>query len=325
MTEPGASRTAESAPSAESDERAWAALVAAARCCRDDDGGAACAIGPGPDGAMARLPAETGEALCRFEPARGWSPGPAATAEQRVLLDLYLPFCAARPGAPLTIGHLGQSLDGHIATESGDSYYVTGPVNLLHLHRMRALSDAVLVGAETIAKDDPRLTTRLAPGDNAVRVVIDPKRRLEDRFRVFRDGQAPTLLVCDARYADGAGEAPGRVSVVGVPSERGRLRLDRLLERLHARGIHAVFVEGGGATVSSFLEGELLDRIQVTIAPLITGAGRSGLCLPGRARLGDALRPAHRIFRMGNDVLFDCDLRATANAPDGDGALARIL
>jgi riboflavin-specific deaminase-like protein len=265
-------------------------------------------------------------ALCRYTPQDGWTLGPAALGQRAALLDLYLPLCAVRTGAPLTVGHLGQSLDGYIATESGDSYYVTGPANLRHLHRMRALCEAVLVGAETVANDDPQLTTRLAEGDNAVRVVIDPKRRLGDRFRVFQDGAAPTVLVCDVQYTGGQ-DALGRASVVGVPTERGKLRLDLLLATLRASGIQAVFVEGGGATVSSFLEAGLLDRVQVAIAPRITGLGRPGLRLPGRQRLGDALRPAHRVFRMGQDVLFDCDLRGPPRGADeGDPVeLARVI
>ena len=102
----------------------------------------------------------------------------------------------ATPAQPLTVGHLGQSLDGFIATHSGDSQFVTGEENLRHMHRMRALSDAVLVGAGTVAADDPQLTTRQVTGPSPLRVVIDPMRRLPDTYRVFHDDAAPTLYVC---------------------------------------------------------------------------------------------------------------------------------
>src|SRR5689334_4574438 len=113
----------------------------------------------------------------------------------RPLLELYAPLCVGRVGTPLTVAHLGQSLDGYIATASGDSYYVTGPDNVRHLHRLRALCSAIVVGAGTIERDDPQLTVRHVPGENPVRVVLDPSARLDASRRVFTDGAAPTLVV----------------------------------------------------------------------------------------------------------------------------------
>ena len=241
------------------------------------------------------------------------------------MLDLYLPICNARADSTVTIGHLGQSLDGYIATESGDSNFVTGPANLLHLHRMRALSDAIVVGAGTIACDDPQLTTRRVEGPNPVRVVLDPSRRLDARYRVFADGQAETLVMCDERHASNATESLGLARVVGVPADAGRLDLVALLAFLAERGLVAVFVEGGGATVSRFLEAGLLDRLQIAIAPLVTGRGRAGVRLPGRDAIAECLRPAHRVFAMGEDVLFDCDLRAGGAPSRGDGPNQMVL
>jgi len=235
-----------------------------------------------------------------------------APAAVRSLLDLYAPLCDVAPGRPLTIAHLGQSLDGHIATGSGDSYYVTGPDNVRHLHRLRALCDAVVVGAGTVACDDPQLTVRHVEGANPVRVILDPRGQLLVRHRVFTDGLARTLVV----HAQGvATAAPGNAEILAVPHTDGRLDLSALLAALHARGLNAVFVEGGGATVSGFLEAGLLDRLHVALAPLVTGSGRPGLSLPARDKIADCLRPAYRVFTMGGDVLFDCDLRAAAPAP----------
>lgn len=254
--------------------------------------------------------------------ARGWQAAPQASPESRAVCDLYLPL---RGGAGVqTVAHLGQSLDGQIATASGDSYYVTGPANLLHLQRMRALCDAVVVGAGTVAADDPRLTVRLDTGRQPVRVVLDPRRRLGAAHRVFSDGAAPTLLIVHEALAK-AGERHGQAEVVGVPVRGARLALDALLDVLHRRGLNAVFVEGGGATVSRFLEAGLLDRLQIAIAPLVIGAGRPGLALPSRARIGDCLRAAHRIFRMGDDVLVDCDLRTPPQVGAAGAEVLRVL
>jgi riboflavin-specific deaminase-like protein len=237
----------------------------------------------------------------------------------RSLLELYAPLCTARP---LTFAHLGQSLDGQIATASGDSYYVTGPDNVRHLHRLRALADAIVVGAGTIARDDPRLTVRHVEGVNPVRVVLDPSARLAQGRRVFADDGARTLVV----HAEGvAARAPGNAEVLRVPAAGGRLALDALLARLHERNLKSVFVEGGGETVSRFVEAGLVDRLHVAIAPLLTGRGRPGLTLAARDKIADCVRPAHRVFAMGGDVLFDCDLRATA-PPVGEpsGSLTRV-
>ena len=242
------------------------------------------------------------------------------------MLELYAPLCGAHAGRPLTVAHLGQSLDGHIATASGDSYYVTGPENVRHLHRLRALSSAVVVGAGTIERDDPRLTVRHVAGSNPVRVVLDPSARLDASRRVFTDGAAPTLVV----HAAGLdAPAPGNAEILRVPVDGGELNLGVLLERLRERGLTCVFVEGGGSTVSRFIAARLLDRLHVAIAPIVTGRGRPGLTLPARERIGDCLRPAHRVFTMGGDVLFDCDLRAAApgaaSATGANGTLTRVL
>ena len=226
--------------------------------------------------------------------------------------DLYSPLWSSLPAQdPLVIGHIGQSLDGFIATDAGESRFVTGRDNILHMHRMRALCDAVIVGAGTVAADDPQLTTREVPGPNPLRVVLDPRRRLSAQHRVFRDGEAGTLLV--------QGQGASAADIEGVESLRltdgEGLDLRALLHALHARGCRRVFVEGGGRTVSAFLEAGLLHRLQVTIAPLLIGTGRPSIRVRGSVSLADCLRARHRVFRMGSDVLFDLDL-----AERGDGA-----
>jgi diaminohydroxyphosphoribosylaminopyrimidine deaminase/5-amino-6-(5-phosphoribosylamino)uracil reductase len=249
--------------------------------------------------------------------------GPSTPAPVRALLELYAPLCTTRAAQSLTFAHLGQSLDGFVATASGDSYYVTGPDNVRHLHRLRALADAIVVGAGTVARDDPQLTVRHVEGENPVRVVLDPTARIDARRRVFSDGAALTLLV----HADGVSARPaGRAEVLRVPAEGRELKLDVLLARLHERGLYRVFVEGGGETVSRFLKAGLLDRLHIAIAPLMTGNGRPGLMLPARERIAECLRPAHRVFTMGGDVLFDCDLRAAAPAvSEPSGSLTRVV
>ena len=199
---------------------------------------------------------------------------------RRPLIDLYLPICSATSARPITVGHLGQSLDGFIATHAGESQYVTGPENILHMHRMRALCDAVVVGAGTVAADDPQLTTRHVSGPSPLRVVLDPTRRLEEHYRVFSDDAAATLYVL-RRSASTPGERHfGRATLVAVDDRADSVDLPELVRLLHARGCSRIFVEGGGVTVSMFLEANLLDRLQMAIAPLIIGDGRPAIRLP---------------------------------------------
>jgi len=95
------------------------------------------------------------------------------------------PIAFLAPPRGLAVAHIGQSLDGRIATENGESRWITGEADLLHCHRMRAIADAVLVGARTVRADDPQLTVRRCAGDNPLRVVIDPELSLTGRIRSF--------------------------------------------------------------------------------------------------------------------------------------------
>lgn len=250
------------------------------------------------------VPVADGSALLDVATDGSWTARVPIAATSAELFDLYLPMALARRDRPLAVAHLGQSLDGRIATLDGKSCYINGPENLTHLHRMRALCDAIVVGANTVQCDDPQLTTRRVPGPNPVRVILDPRRRLAADYGVFRDRAAPTVLVCDEALADRAG--PGDAEILGVPCRGRRLDLGALLERLHARGLCGIFVEGGGLTVSAFLEQGLLDRLQIAVAPLIVGSGRPSMTLPPIRDLSQGLRPRHRRYVMGEDVLFDC-------------------
>lgn len=251
--------------------------------------------------------AASGRALL-IATAAGWRPAPRrplATAASR-LFDLYLPICSGPAEGRLVVAHLGQSLDGRIAADNGRSRYITGSENIIHMHRMRALFDAVLVGADTVSCDDPQLTTRRVPGPHPTRVVLDPGGRLRREYRLYRDNVAPTLAV----YADNvAASPPGRAEKLSIPRDRsGGLDLAVLLEALERRGLRRLFVEGGGRTVSRFLQQGLLDRLQITVAPMLLGSGRPALSLAPIEDLAQALRPPWRRHEMGDDVLFDLQL-----------------
>jgi riboflavin-specific deaminase-like protein len=227
---------------------------------------------------------------------------PAAAA----LSPLYGPLLAPPRAADgcFVLGRIVQTLDGRIATADGASFWIGGQQDILHTHRLRALSDAVVVGAGTVRADDPLLTTRHCAGPSPVRVVIDADRRLASDQRVFSCGPA-TLLLC----ADGSSgpDRIGAAEVVCLPraDRGGGLDIFSVVAALAARGLHRIFVEGGGVTVSRFLAAGMLDRLHVTIAPLLLGDGIPAFTLPGVARPEHGLRLDWRTHRLGDDLLLD--------------------
>jgi riboflavin-specific deaminase-like protein len=235
----------------------------------------------------------------------GWRASTPLPDDVAVQLDLYLPYCVSHIGG-LAVAHIGQSLDGRIATKNGESRWIAGEADLLHSHRMRALADAVLVGARTVRADDPQLTVRRCAGDNPFRVVIDPELSLTGRHAIFRDRAAPTLIVAAKEHGDRRGETHG-CEILGVPRAGGTLDVSAIRTAPGDRGLSVVFVEGGGITISHFLEAGCLNRLQITVAPIIIGSGRPGVAFPDDRALDRALRPRIRRFDLGSDTLFDCD------------------
>ena len=206
------------------------------------------------------------------------------------------------------IAQLGQSLDGRIATPSGESRWINRSAALDHLHRLRAAVDAVVVGVSTVIADDPMLNVRRIEGRNPVRVVIDPNGRLPANARCLADDGTRRLVI---RHNGGA--RPSGVEVVELAPDPARFSPRDIIAALHARGLRRLLVEGGAWTISSFIDAGAVDRLHVLVAPMILGSGKSGLSLAPIARMEDALRPATRVHVLADgDVLFDCDLRSVA-------------
>ena len=205
------------------------------------------------------------------------------------------------------VGQIGQSLDGRIATETGHSKYINGPAGLVHLHRLRALVDAIVVGVGTAIADDPQLTVRRVSGPQPARVVIDPKGRLGANARMFADDGVRRVLIT----AQGTRCAPpSGVEIIALPAADGQIAPSAILTALAGCGMRRMLIEGGANTVSRFLAAGCLDRLHVLVAPIILGAGGPGLILPALERADQAPRMPMRVHKIEDDVLFDCDLSA---------------
>ena len=241
--------------------------------------------------------------------------------------ELYAPLLMLAPRQRFVLAHLAQSIDGFIATGSGSSRALSGAENHRHLHRLRALSDAIVIGTSTAALDDPRLTTRLVEGEDPVRVVLDPNLRLAPSLQVFRESGVPTLVACAPPHAAQAQRRFGRDNVLPIPADAdGTLAPAALLDALAARALRVVFVEGGGVTVSRMAAAGCLDRLQVSVSPVLVGdGGRPGIRLPAAAAIADCARPPATVWRLGADLLWDFDMRCPPGStrPDAPATLPR--
>ena len=177
----------------------------------------------------------------------------------------------------------------------------------------------MVVGAGTIAADNPRLTVRHVDGSNPVRIVLDPGGRLDPTHHVFSDGAAPTLVVRSTSVTR-APPMPGIRTLSLSSTKAGGFDPHHLVQALQDLGHRRLLIEGGGTTVSRFLQAGALDRLHVTVAPLLIGSGRPSVELARIDSLAQAIRPPCRVFHLDDDILFDLELRSppAASADEED-------
>ena len=221
--------------------------------------------------------------------------------------DLFGPLRHSRVDDLVVVAQIGQSLDGRVATETGHSHYINGPAGLAHLHRLRALVDAVVIGVGTALADDPQLTVRRVSGPQPARVVIDARGRLSAGAKMFAEDGVRRLVVTGAGAKP---PLPSGIEIVGVTKADGQMAPAAILAALAERGLRRVLIEGGADTVSRFLAAKCLDRLHIMVAPIILGSGRPSFSLPPIARVDEALLTPMRVHRLDDEVLFDCDLSA---------------
>jgi 3,4-dihydroxy 2-butanone 4-phosphate synthase/GTP cyclohydrolase II len=215
-----------------------------------------------------------------------------------------------RPDRPYVVVKFAQSVDGRIATATGDAKWISGEAERRVSHGMRAACDVVLVGVNTVILDDPQLTVRMAPGASPRRVVIDSTLRIPPIARVL-DAGAATTIITTAR-SDPSRRAELRrngIEVEVVARGPGGVDLGAAFAALRAAGTESVLVEGGGGIITSMLAAGLVDRLVVGIAPIVLGAGTDAVGQLGVARVSDGIRLVDRsVHPVGDDVLLAWDV-----------------
>lgn len=220
--------------------------------------------------------------------------------------DIFGPLRTGSVDELVVVGQIGQSLDGRVATKSGDSHYINRSAGLEHLHRLRAVVDAVLVGIGTALADDPQLTVRRVDGPHPARVVLDPRGRLTPMARLLNCDGARRLVVTAQETSCAL---PG-VEVLTLPARNGYIAPADILAGLAELGFRRVLIEGGSKTISRFLAAGCLDRLHVVVSPILLGAGRPSIVLDSIETVEQALRPPTHVHWLDGEVLFDCNLSA---------------
>ena len=228
--------------------------------------------------------------------------------ECRELNEKFFKFMLqARPFITLKIA---QTLDGRIATCSGDSRWISSPASRKLAHRERSYHDAVMVGIGTVIQDDPELTVRLVRGRNPFRIVIDSKLRTPLNSKILKDQDcAATIIACCRNHNAGKFKQLREMGIELVTAGKEKVDLHELLALLAKRNISSVLVEGGAGLYTSFLKEGLADRIVAIIAPVITGKGIEAFGDLGISKIRDAKKlEIRKILRREADVILDTRL-----------------
>ena len=220
-------------------------------------------------------------------------------------------------GRPFVILKCAATLDGRIATRTGDSKWVTGEKARRHVHRLRHAVDAIMVGIGTIRADNPSLTSRLGKkkGVDPVRIVLDTHLSISPAARILAlNSDADTILIAGKGAAKGKRKQfqQKRVRVIEQPVKGGQIDLTSLMDRLGAEGITSLLIEGGSRVLASALSSGIVDKALFFFAPKILG-GDDGVPIcqgPGPALMKDSIQLKQiRIQRFAEDVMIEGYIR----------------
>jgi diaminohydroxyphosphoribosylaminopyrimidine deaminase/5-amino-6-(5-phosphoribosylamino)uracil reductase len=229
----------------------------------------------------------------------------------RKLDETYFKY--AQTGVPFVTLKFAQTLDGRIATASGDSQWISSSASLKLAHRLRSTHDAILVGIGTLLKDNPRLTVRLVRGRSPNRIVADSKLRIPLDSKVLQEQNvAPTIIATTLKADEKKKISLTRmgIEVMDVESDGdGRVDLQGLLTRLGTRGISSVLVEGGSGIITSMISKNLADKVIVTVAPKILGKGIEAVGNLGILEIAQSVKLSPvKVYKKGVDLIIEGDI-----------------
>ena len=200
------------------------------------------------------------------------------------------------------IGQIGQSLDGKIALNNGSSHYINEKESITYLHCLRSISDGVLVGVNTIIKDNPLLTTRKIKGPNPIRLIIDPTLKLTNKYKIFKDDNKNIIFTNSSKEKKFI-----NTTIVKFPKKNFTQNIYDYLEKT---SLQTILIEGGPTTLSHFIELKLLNFMQFIISPTIIGSGIDSVRLKPISDLKNALRAKNTICKLGKEIIVTLDFNS---------------
>jgi diaminohydroxyphosphoribosylaminopyrimidine deaminase/5-amino-6-(5-phosphoribosylamino)uracil reductase len=226
----------------------------------------------------------------------------------RKLNEVFFHFMET--GLPFVTIKYAQTLDGRIATATGESQWISSEASLKFTHQLRAAHDAILVGAGTVIKDNPELTVRLVRGRNPLRVIVDSELNIPKQSKIFQNiSTIPTLIATIKTAADPQFQkiAGLGIEIVTIDAdEKGNVDLKKLFKTLAGRKISSILIEGGAQIITSVLKNNLANRMVTIIAPKIIGSGIEAVGDLNIRSLGAAkILSIQKVLRRGDDIIID--------------------
>ena len=200
------------------------------------------------------------------------------------------------------IGQIGQSIDGKIALNNGRSHYINEKESIIYLHCLRSISDGVLVGVNTIIKDNPLLTTRKIKGQNPTRLIIDPSLKLTNKYKIFKDNNKNIIFTNSSKR-----KKLYNTTIVKFPKKNFTLNIYKYLKKT---SLKTILIEGGPTTLSHFIELKLINYMQFIISPTIIGSGIDSLKLKPITTLKNAIRKKNTISKLGKEIIVTLDFNS---------------
>jgi len=216
------------------------------------------------------------------------------------ILNILVPIL--RKNKKLVIAQIGQSIDGRIALNNGNSHYINNPKSIIYLHCLRSISDAIIVGSNTIKKDDPLLTTRKIKGTNPKRIIIDGSLSLNNKYKIFNDGNENIIFTKSNKNI-----RLNNSTIIRLKEKNFTKNFITQIIKLKYKNI---LVEGGSKTISELINNKYIDILQFMIAPILIGSGINSLNLKEISNLNKAIRPKHNFNELDNEIIVNLFLNS---------------